>query len=354
MNNEQLIMNYKTKNFFAKILMIAVIAVSVFQLGSLPAFAATATGISDTMSRNKVGITAVTHSVSMTLPSGPFSGTMTLTYTNFTSFAGTPTGTCVGGTVGSGTASSNIATVTLSTCGAGTLTVTAFTGTNPASAGSNLVTLAGGAGITGSFSVASVTDDQVGVSASVDPSITFDVGAQASATACASGFNTDGGTVALGTLSTTTVTSSDANSVMHICSRLTTNAASGAVVTVKSANGNLTSTAGTIPSNTATPLATNTAGYGLCVGSAGADTGFDVTIPVGVLPTRISPFNNASCTSAAHNIGAVTTSAQSIWSVSAASQNAFARIYVKAGISSTVPASASYSDTLTFVATGTF
>jgi len=357
MNNERLIMNSKTKIFFAKILTIAVIAVSIFQFGLLPAMAATATGISDTMSRNKVGITAVTHSVSMTLPSGPFSGTLTLTYANFTAFAGTPTGTCAGGSVGSGTASSNIATVTLTTCGAGTLTITSFTGTNPAAAGSNTVTIAGAAGITGSFAVASVTDDQVGVSASVDPTITFDVGAQASATACATTFSVDGGTVALGTLSTTTVTSSDLSSVMHICSRLTTNAASGAVVTVKSLNGNLKSTSATsdvIASNTATPLATGTSGYGLCVGSAGGDTGMDATTPVGVLPTRISPFNNASCTSAAHNIGAVTQSAQSIWSVSAASQNAFARIYVKAGISGTVVAHADYADTLTFVATGTF
>jgi len=347
-------MNSKTKIFFAKILTVAVIAVSVFQFGLMPAMAATATGISDVMSRNMVSITGVTHSVTMTLPAGPFNGTLTLTYANFTAFAGTPTGTCAGGTITGGTASSNVATVTLTTCGAGTLTVTSFTGTNPASPGTNLVTIGGVAGITGSFAVASVTNDQVGVTASVNPAITFDVGAQASGTGCDGTFSADGGTVALGTLSTSTVTSSDASSIMHICSRLTTNAGSGAVVTVKSLNGNLTSTAGTIPSNTATPLAINTAGYGLCVGSAGADTGFDVTVPIGVLPTRVSPFNNASCTAAAHNIGGVTQSAQSIWSVSGASQSAFARIYVKAGISGTVPASASYSDTLTFVATGTF
>jgi hypothetical protein len=80
----------------------------------------------------------------------------------------------------------------------------------------------------------------------------------------------------------------------------------------------------------------------------------DTTIPAGVTPTRDSPFNNASCTSTNHNIGAVTTSAQSIWQVSAASQNAFARIYVKAGISGTVAPHSDYADTLTFVATGTF
>jgi hypothetical protein len=242
----------------------------------------------------------------------------------------------------------------------GTLTVggvTPFTSTNPSSAGSYTVTLGGSANITGSFAVAIVTSDQVSITASVDPSITFDVGAQASATACAGSFSVDGGTVALGTLSTTTVTSSDANSVSHICSRLTTNAVSGAVVTVKSLNGNLKSTSATsdtIASNTATPLATATSGYGLCVGSAGGDTGMDATTPVGQTPVRTAPFNNASCTSAAHNIGAVTQSAQSIWSVSGASQNAFARIYVKAGISGTVVSHADYADTLTFVATGTF
>jgi hypothetical protein len=230
--------------------------------------------------------------------------------------------------------------------------VTPFTSTNPGTAGSYVVTL-GGTSITGSFAIAIVTDDQVGITATVYPSITFDVGAQVAATACDGTFSADGGTVALGTLSTTAVTSSDASSVYHICSRLTTNSASGAVVTVKSLNGGLTATY-TIPSNTATPLAINTAGYGLCVGSVVGDTGKDTSIPAGVTPTRVSPFAGSPCTSTDNNIGGVTTSAQSIWSVSAASQNAFARIYVKAGISGTVPPSTGYADTLTFVATGTF
>jgi len=50
----------------------------------------------------------------------------------------------------------------------------------------------------------------------------------------------------------------------------------------------------------------------------------------------------------------LTTNAQNVWSISAASQNAFARLYVKAAISGTVPAHTDYADTLTFVATGTF
>jgi hypothetical protein len=357
MNNERLIMNSKTKIFFAKILSVAVIAVSVFQFGSLPAMAAAATGMSDTMSRNQISITGVSHSVTMTLPTGPFNGTLTLTYTNFTAFSGTPTGSCAGvGTVTGGTASSNVVTVTLGSCAAGTLTITSFTGTNPATAGYNTVTLGGAALITGTFAVATVTNDQVGVTASVDPSITFNVGAQVAASACDGTFSGTGGSVALGTLSTTSVTSSDANLVYHICSRLTTNAGSGAVVTVKSLYGALESTAvpgDTIASASVTPLNTGVSGYGLCIGSTGG-TGFDVTVPVGVAPTRIAPFNNASCDSTNHNIGGVTMSAQNIWSISAASQNAYARIFVKAGIAGTVKAHTDYTDTLTFVATATF
>jgi len=346
------------KGFIVKLATISMIVTSIIFMNTGTAFALVPTSMKDTLTREKVSV-AASHVVSMTLPAGgiPAAATMTVTYPGtFGTLTTTPDVIC-----GTGTASAGLGTTVLTITGTGsgctgTLlvgSVTPFTSTNPGSAGSYLVTL-GGTSITGSFAVTIVTDDQVGVTASVNPAITFDVGAQASGTGCDGTFSADGGTVALGTLSTSTVTSSDASSIMHICSRLTTNAGSGAVVTVKSLNGNLTSTAGTIPSNTATPLAINTAGYGLCVGSAGADTGFDVTVPIGVLPTRVSPFNNASCTAAAHNIGGVTTSAQGIWSVSAASQSAFARIYVKAGISGTVPASASYSDTLTFVATGTF
>jgi hypothetical protein len=107
-----------------------------------------------------------------------------------------------------------------------------------------------------------------------------------------------------------------------------------------------------ILSNTAT-LTAGTAGYGLCAGSAGADSGFDVTTPAGVSPTRSAPFNG-SCTSSAHGVGALTTGPQNVWTVADATQNAFVRLYVKAAISPSTPAHADYTDTLTFVATGTY
>lgn len=349
-------MKTKQKHLIARIATVAIIAASVLQYGVLPAFAAgTATGMKDILDRNKVSVTAVGHAVSMTLPSGTVSGTLTLTYTNFTAFAGTPTGTCTSGTVGSGTASVNVATVTLTSCTAGALTITAFTGTNPSSPGSNLVTLGGTAGITGTFAVTTVTDDQVSITASIDPSITFNVGSQASASACDGTFAGNGGTVALGTLTTGAVTSSDASSVAHICSRVTTNSGSGAAVTVKSLNAALKSTGtptDTIASASAT-LTSGTSGYGLCAGSAGGDSGKDATTPVGASPGASSPFNG-SCTNAAHAVGGLTTGAQNVWTIATASQNAFFRMYVKAAISGTVPAHSDYADTLTFVATGTF
>jgi hypothetical protein len=350
------------KNFFAKILTMVVIAVSVFQVGSLPALASSPTGISDVLSRLQLSTNA-SHSLTMTLPSGgiPNGQNMTVTYTSFsTDFAGSPTATCGGGGTATAAVSTNVLTVTGTGTGCdttgGTLTVTSFTGTNPSSSGSYKITIAGSAPITGTYAIAIVTNDQVGVTASVDPSITFNVGAQVAASACDGTFSGTGGSVALGTLSTTSVTSSDANLVYHICSRLTTNAGSGAVVTVKSLYGALESTAvpgDTIASASVTPLNTGVSGYGLCIGSTGG-TGFDVTVPVGVAPTRIAPFNNANCDSTNHNIGGVTMSAQNIWSISAASQNAYARIFVKAGIAGTVKAHTDYTDTLTFVATATF
>jgi hypothetical protein len=216
--------------------------------------------------------------------------------------------------------------------------------------------LGGSAGITGTFAVTTVTDDQISITASIDPSITFNVGAQASGTACSGSFSGNGGTVALGSLTAGAVATSD-TSVSNICTRLTTNAGSGAVVTVKSLNAALKSTSTpthAIASATAT-LTAGTSGYGLCVGSSGAgsETGKDATTPASATPTASAPFASA-CTTAAHNVGGLTTSTQSLWTLSDASQNAYFKVYVKAAISGTVPAHPDYADTLTFIATGTF
>ena len=126
-------------------------------------------------------------------------------------------------------------------------------------------------------------------------------------------------------------------------------------MTVRSANGALVSAstpADQIVSASAT-LAAGTAGYGLCVGSGGGDTGRDVTTPVGAMPTASAPFNGA-CTTSSHAVGALTTSVQTVWSVTGPSQNAFARLFLKASVSPSTQAHADYQALLTFIATGTY
>ncbi|HSD13002.1 MAG TPA: hypothetical protein VLC10_05570, partial [Patescibacteria group bacterium] len=205
----------------------------------------------------------------------------------------------------------------------------------------------------GSGTVIIVSDDSFTVTAAIDPVLTFNVGSQTAA--CDGTFAGAGGSVPLGILSTSSVTTSDVSSIPHICARLTTNAESGAIVSVQSANAALKSASNpshVIASSTAT-LVAGTAGYGLCSGSSVGDTGTDTVVPAGAPPAAAAPFNG-SCTTSAHAVGGLTTSPQTVWSVSGPSQNAFARMFVKAAISPTTTAHNDYGDTLTFIATGTY
>ena len=337
--------------------------VSMFAMVS-PAMAAEATSMSDTMTRQKVSVSS-SHLISMTLNGSISAGQhIVLTYqdlgggTNwdFTGADGdASTGTC--DVDEPFTYGANTVDVTISTgCSASDTVIIGFDGAdNDDTAGSHSVTLSGNSNVTGTFAVALTTDDQVNVTATVDPTITFNVGAQASGTACAISFSGNGGTVALGTLSTGAITSSDVSSVYHICTRLSTNSSSGAAVTVKSTNGSLKSTAvpgDTIPSASAT-MAVGTANYGLCASSA--NYGKSSTTPAGADPTRTAPFDG-SCAdvTAAGYVGALTTSAQEVWSVSDAVGNGFQELILKAAISGTTKAHTDYTDLLTFVATGTF
>ena len=207
----------------------------------------------------------------------------------------------------------------------------------------------------GFISISITGDDQITVAANVDPSLTFNVGTQATATSCDGTFSGNGGTLALGVLSPSSVTSSDAATVDHVCTRVSVNATGGAAVTVKSLNAGLKSTSASsdiIASATGT-LVSGTPGYGLCVGSGVGDTGKDTTTPVSASPLAASPFAS-TCSTSAHNVGGLTASAQNLWTLSPSSQNAFARIFLKAAISATTPAHNDYTDTLTFVASGTY
>lgn len=207
----------------------------------------------------------------------------------------------------------------------------------------------------GGATVTIIDEDEFNITAAVDPSISFFMGSQAAASTCDGTFTGNGGTVALGALTTGAVASSDVSSVNHICIRGSTNGTGGAAITVLSANAALQSTstpADTIPSSTAT-LTAGTVGYGLCVGSGGSDTGIDTTTPAGASVTRNSPFDG-TCTTSGHAVGGVTASPQNLWTVSGPVQNAFGRVYVKAAIDGGTIAHDDYTDTLTFIMTATY
>jgi len=229
----------------------------------------------------------------------------------------------------------------------GTVTASGATVTNPGTPGLYTISWVDDEG---ESIVAIVDDDQVTVSAEVDASITFNVGT--STGTCDGSFSGNGGTAAFGTLTTSSVSTSDIGGIAHICSRVTSNASAGAIVTVRSQTGSLRSIstpAHEILSGSAT-LSAGTEGYGLCVGSGGSDTGTD---GAGASPSPQAPFNG-SCTTGSHAVGGLTTSPQTVWSINGPAQNAFAKLFLKAAVSSTTEAHNDYQDVLTFIATGTY
>jgi hypothetical protein len=226
---------------------------------------------------------------------------------------------------------------------------------NPSSAGSNTVALVGddkGNGFgsdddSGSLAVAIADSEQVSVTATVEPGLTFDLDTATTNTESAAPYS-----VALGTLTTGAVGTSDGATINSIWVDLGTNADGGAVVTVLDVGSGgaagLYSTLKTknIASGTAT-LVANTEGYGVCVKSA--------TATVGTLQA-VSPYDTgAGCDYAVHQVGALSLTAASILNSSAAAlSGGRAEILVKAAINATTPAATDYADAYTFIATGTF
>ncbi len=158
-----------------------------------------------------------------------------------------------------------------------------------------------------------IANDQVSVSATVPPSITFTLSANS---------------INLGTLSTGAV----ANST-HTA-RTVTNAANGYVTYVYS-DGNLRNGSNTIAATTGT-LAAGTAGYGI----ATSDASQTVT-------------QDAACGSAPYNVTALTTSQQSVAGATSGPVDETSTICYAAAIASDTVAGA-YTQTVTFVTVGLF
>lgn len=144
--------------------------------------------------------------------------------------------------------------------------------------------------------------------------------------------------IALGTLSMNSVTTAST----HICVIIGTNVASSTVVTVRDSHGGIASNsvpADIITSNTAT-LSAGTEGYGICS-----------TNTSGL--TAVSPYNG-SCDGSNHAVGALSTTAQTIFTTTGPVTSGFGDVLMKASRSSTTNAHDDYADTLTFVVTPTY
>jgi hypothetical protein len=217
---------------------------------------------------------------------------------------------------------------------------------NPGSTGSKTIKLEGtlesGTDPDGQLAVSIVDSDQVTISATIDPSITFDLDTATTNTETTAPYS-----VALGTLTTGAVSTSNNSSINSVWVDLATNATGGAVVTVLDANAGLTSTAAGYTINSASvTLVAGAEGYGVCIASVTQTSGSLV---------KVTPYDGLCNTTTNHAVGALQATAQNILNT-ATNPIAGGRseILVKAAISSTTPAANDYTDTLTFIATGTF
>jgi len=216
---------------------------------------------------------------------------------------------------------------------------------NPGVVASYAITIGGTMADSGTIIVPIIDSDQVTITATIDPTLTFDLD-----TAAADGETVAPYSVALGTLTTGAVATSGVGGANYIFVDLATNATGGAVVTALDVGSGVAAGlySATVAKNIASGTVTVTAGtegYGVCV-SADGDTNL----------TAVPPYNTAAnCTTIVHDVGALSLAAAAILNTAGAPvTGGKAKIFVKAAISSTTPAAVDYTDKLTFIATGTF
>lgn len=159
---------------------------------------------------------------------------------------------------------------------------------------------------------------------------------------------TTGAGVALGTLSTGSVTTSDNAAINSVFITTESNGSGGTIVTVTDDNNGLkrVSTPDTILSATAL-LSPGGEGFGICVANATQDGASPTTF------NAVAPYAS-TCTTSAHNVGLVSTTPNTVLSSSGKLLGGEAEVYVKASISPTTASGSDYEDTLTFIGTATF
>ncbi len=245
--------------------------------------------------------------------------------------------------------------------------------TNPATPGSYNLSISYASGVdTIRVGVPIVSSDTVSVTGAVDPNMAFAVGVVSSYCSATSTL-TQGGSISFGAMG---IASTNIASSSRICTRLTTNASYGAVVQALSVNGGLVSTRNSgdrIPATQQTSSASTTLApgvteaYGLCVASDLSTRGdylgnYDDAQAVAAIDTSMSvydPLNDvdtASCTptSISHLFGKISTGYTNIWATGGTASSAYVSIIPAMTINNLSPAHNDYTDTLRFIAFGTF
>jgi hypothetical protein len=312
------------------------------------------------VTRLEAGASNVGFSLTFTLQN-TLSTPLTVTFPEGFTVTGAFTGgSCSSGSIGPFGFTTHTLTAGKSNC-SGTVSLYGATLINPDTSGQYIITWTNDDPGFGSIYVTNA--DYINVAATVDPFMTFDVGASSG---CDGAFVSSDWDISLSRMNTGRLTagSGDGEGTQLICTRLSTNGTSGAVVTVRNANGAAGLVSASRPADSiASASAGITAGtpnYGLCYSTVSGDSGHETGLtPAGVAPSgSLGAFTVPSCTasvvSGAEAVGGLSSSPSEVWRVSTVTSNAFAAVRVKAAISATQPAHNDYSDSLTFVATSIF
>ncbi len=228
--------------------------------------------------------------------------------------------------------------------------------TNPSTVGSYTLAIGGTFGDVGSIVVPVTDSDQVGVGATVSPTITFDIDSALTDSETSAPY-----TIALGSLTPSILTTSNGllingPEINSIFLDLNSNAFGGASVTVFGTNGGLYSPSKTTLITPATAEETIVAGqakFGLCVAAISQTSGLG-TFSASPNYDADGLSNCTTTNGGTPKIGKVNTTPTPIVATNGTISGGRVQILAKASVTNITPASNDYQEVLTFIATGTF
>ena len=296
-----------------------------------------------TLSRLKAGTANIDFALSFAV-TGPDTAPLIVTFpAGFTVTQAFTSGTCSGGgTVASFGFTGTTLTATKTGC-IGTVTLSGSKITLHSTPGTYVITWANDSG-EGSITI--VDDDSVNLTANVDQTLTFDIDLSITDAETGAPYSIDFGSLTPGTVS------SSGTTFKSIWIDISTNASSGAIITIRNTNGSdglksSSTPTDTIP-NSAAAMSSGTANFGLCVVS--------VTQTAGTL-AKAGTYTAGTCTAngTTNDIKALTTSDASILTTSTDPiDSGRARISVNVNATPVTPAHTDYTDTFMLIATGTY